>query len=322
MRLATIELLKAAYNHYAVGTFNVCNLEQVHGVFRGASQARAPILVQFTRVIRSYAHPLMIEHLLQAAEAIYPDVVFAVHLDHGDERSCQEAIESGHYSSVMIDASHLPFEQNVAITRRVVERAHPCGIAVEAELGQLKGVEDDAADEVKDAILTDPAKAEEFVERTGCHALAVAIGTSHGAYKFSGQQRLHLDRLAEIQLRLPAFPLVLHGGSAVPLEEVKRINAAGGALNASASGVSEGELRQAISLGVTKVNIGTDGRLIWTRVHREFFRDKPGEFDFMLPGRAYMEEFAAFVARKCEALGSAGRAELVEGAGTLEPVSV
>jgi fructose-bisphosphate aldolase class II len=322
MRHTALDLLNAAYGRCAIGAFNVSNSEQVHGVFRGAAQARAPILVQFTRVIRSYAHPLMIEHMLQAAEAIYPEVVFAVHLDHGDEASCQQAIESGHYSSVMIDASHLPFEENVTVTRRVVERAHAVGIAVEAELGQLKGVEDDAADAVKQAILTDPAKAAEFVERTGCDSLAVAIGTSHGAYKFSGAQRLHLDRLAEIQRRLPGFPLVLHGGSAVPLNEVKRINAAGGALNASASGVSEGELRQAISLGVTKVNIGTDGRLIWTRVHREFFRDHPGEFDFMAPGRIYMEEFAAFVAAKCQALGSAGRAEMVEGAGTLEAVSV
>ncbi len=322
MRLATIELLKAAYNHYAVGAFNVCNLEQIHGAFRGASQARAPILVQFTRVIRSYAHPAMIEYLLQAAEEIYPHVVFAVHLDHGDEAACGDAIASGHYSSVMIDASHLPFDQNVETTRRVVGRAHARGLGVEAELGQLKGIEDAMSEDVKEAILTDPAKAAEFVERTGCDALAVAIGTSHGAYKFSGQQRLHLDRLVEIQRRLPGFPLVLHGGSAVPLDEVKRINAAGGSLGESASGVSEAELRQAISLGVTKVNIGTDGRLIWTRVHREFFRDRPGEFDFMVPGRTYMDEFAAFVAAKCQALGSAGRAEQVEDLGKLEPVSV
>jgi fructose-bisphosphate aldolase, class II len=309
MRIATIDLLRAAYGRYALGAFNVCNLEQVHGLFRGADRARAPIIVQFSRVIRSYAHPLMLEEMLQAAEAIYPDVVFSVHLDHGDEASCEDAIESGHYSSVMIDASHFPFERNVAITRGVVEKAHAHGIAVEAELGLLKGIEDDMAVDAKDAILTDPGQAEEFVARTQCDALAVAIGTSHGAYKFAAKQRLHFDRLAEIQKRLPHFPLVLHGGSAVPMEEVRRINVAGGALSDAAGGVSDEELRQAVLRGVSKVNIGTDGRLIWTRVHREFFRDTPQEFDFMLPGKIYMEAYAAFVSAKCEKLGAAGKAE-------------
>jgi len=308
MRVGTAHLLRAAYGHYAVGAFNVCNLEQVHGLFRGAAKARAPVIAQFTRVIRDYAHPLMLEAMLRGAEAIYPEVVFSVHLDHGDEASCAEAVAIGHYSSVMIDASHLPFEQNVAVTRRVVEQAHAKGLAVEAELGQLKGVEDGMANEVKDAILTDPVRAEEFVRRTGCDSLAVAIGTSHGAYKFSGRQRLHLERLAEIQRRLAGFPLVLHGGSAVPRDEVRRINAAGGGLAASAGGVSDGELAQAIALGITKVNIGTDGRLIWTRVHREFFRDRPAEFDFMAPGRTYMDAYADFVAAKCERLGAAGTA--------------
>jgi fructose-bisphosphate aldolase class II len=209
----------------------------------------------------------------------------------------------------MIDASHLPFDQNVAATRRVVEMAHARGVAVEAELGQLKGVEDAMSHEVKKAILTDPAKAEEFVARTGCDSLAVAIGTSHGAYKFAGKQRLHLDRLAEIHTRLRGFPLVLHGGSAVPKLEIERINAAGGHLEDTASGISESELRRAIEFGVTKVNIGTDGRLIWTRVHREFFRDKPKDFDFMPPGQTYMDDYAAFVVAKCQALGAAGRAQ-------------
>jgi fructose-bisphosphate aldolase class II len=321
MRLATIDLLKTAYGRYAVGAFNVCNLEQVHGLFRGAAQARAPIIVQFTRVIRNYAQPLMLEEMLRAAEAIYPAVVFAVHLDHGDDAACADAIESGHYTSVMIDASHLPFEENVAATKRVVEKAHARGLAVEAELGQLRGIEDAMSHDVKEAILTDPAKAEEFVERTGCDSLAVAIGTSHGAYKFSGKQRLHFDRLTEIQRRLPGFPLVLHGGSAVPRREIERINAAGGDLDASASGVSESELRRGIALGITKVNIGTDGRLLWTRVHREFFRDKPKEFDFMGPGGIYMDEYAAFVAAKCEALGSTERMNAMKEPDSLAPVS-
>lgn len=306
MRTATLDLMKAAYGRYALGAFNVSNMEQVHGLFRGAAQASAPIIVQFSRVIRNYAHPRMLEAMLQGAAAVYPDVVFSVHLDHGDEAACDDAIASGHYSSVMIDASHHPFEENVAATRRVVERAHARGIAVEAELGLLKGIEDDMAVSAQDAFLTDPGQAEEFVRRTRCDSLAVAIGTSHGAYKFAGKQRLHFERLAEIQKRLPGFPLVLHGGSAVPMAEVQRINAAGGTLDQTASGVSENELTQAVSLGVTKINIGTDGRLIWTRVHREFFKQSPKEFDFMAPGKIYMEEFAAFVADKCAKLGAAG----------------
>lgn len=309
MRLSTISLLKAAYGRYALGAYNVSNLEQIHGLFRGAEKAEAPIIVQFTRAIRDYAHPRMLEELLQGAQATYPEVVFSVHLDHGDEPSCHDAIESGNYGSVMIDASHLPFDENIAITRRVVETAHSRGIAVEAELGLLKGIEDNMSIDVQEAILTDPRQAEDFVASTGCDSLAVAIGTSHGAYKFSGQQRLHFDRLAEIQRRLPGFPLVLHGGSAVPAQEVQRINAAGGSLLPSAGGVSESELARAIPLGVTKVNIGTDGRLIWTRVHREHFQRKPQEFDFMAPGRLYMEEYSAFVALKSAALGAAGKAE-------------
>lgn len=308
MRRATIDLLRAAHGRYALGAFNVCNMEQIHGLFRGAHQARAPVIAQFTRVIRSYAHPRMLEGMLQAAAAIHPDVVFSVHLDHGDEPSCFEAIESGSYSSVMIDASHLPFEENVAITRHVVEGAHGRGIVVEAELGLLEGIEDGMTASAQETILTDPGKAEEFVHRTGCDSLAVAIGTSHGAYKFSGQQRLHVDRLADIQKRLPGVPLVLHGGSAVPMAEVERINAAGGALGQSAGGVSKGDLARAIPLGITKVNIATDGRLIWTRVHREFFKDTPTEFDFMPPGKTYMEAYATFVAEKCEQLGAARQA--------------
>lgn len=312
MRVAALDLLKAGYGRFALGAFNVCNMEQIHGLFQGAAQARAPVIVQFSRVIRNYAHPQMLEEMLRAAQTIYPEVKFSVHLDHGDEESCDEAIASGHYGSVMIDASHFPFDENVATTQRVVGKAHAHGIGVEAELGLLKGIEDDMTVSAQEAILTDPAQAEEFVCRTQCDSLAVAIGTSHGAYKFSGQQRLYFDRLAQIQERLPGFPLVLHGGSAVPLTEVKRINATGGALDLSASGVSETELARAISLGVTKVNIGTDGRLIWTRVHREFFEQHPAEFDFMRPGRAYVEAYAAFVAAKCETLGAAGQAKASE----------
>jgi fructose-bisphosphate aldolase class II len=311
MRVVANELLRTAYGNHAIGAFNVCNLEQVHGLFRGAAEARAPVIAQFTRVMRDYAHPLMLEELLRGAQAIYPEVIFAVHHDHGDETSCAEAVASGRYSSVMIDASHLPFEENIAATRRVVGIAHARGIAVEAELGQLKGVEDDGPAESGKAMLTDAAQAEEFVGRTRCDSLAVAIGTSHGAYKFSGTERLHLERLTEIQRRLSGFPLVLHGGSAVAISEVERICNAGGKLEPTARGLSESDLSRAISLGIAKVNIATDGRLLWTRVHREFFRDHPEEFDFMTPGRIYMREFAQSVAAKCRLLGAAGKGERV-----------
>lgn len=308
MRLSSKQLLDAAYGKYAIGAFNVCNLEQVHGLFRGATAASAPVIVQCTRVMRDYAHPLMLEHLLRGAEIIYPEVIFAVHHDHGDEASCADAIASGHYSSVMIDASHLPFDQNVSATRRVVELAHRRGIAVEAELGQLKGVEDEDSVEVKNALLTDPSQAQAFVEQTGCDSLAVAIGTSHGAYKFSGKEGLRLDRLEEISSRLAGFPLVLHGGSVVPADEIARIREAGGQFAGATGGVAPAELSQAIKLGIVKVNLATDGRLIWTRVHREFFRERPAEFDFMAPGRIYMNEFANYVAAKCQSLGAAGQA--------------
>jgi fructose-bisphosphate aldolase class II len=185
---------------------------------------------------------------------------------------------------------------------------------VEAELGQLGGVEEDIAVDEKHASLTDPDEAAEFVRLTECDSLAVAIGTSHGAYKFTGRQGLHFGRLAEIQQRLPGFPLVMHGSSSVPREEVERINAAGGGLDPSARGVDEDEFATAVPLGVTKVNIDTDGRLVWTRVHREFFRDEPEKFDFRGPGRIYMAEYAKFIAHKNEKLGSAGRLEEVRAA--------
>ena len=214
----------------------------------------------------------------------------------------------------MIDASHFPFEENVAITRRVVERAHARGISVEAELGMLGGVEEDIAVDEKHAMLTDADEAADFVRLAECDSLAVAIGTSHGAYKFQGGQGLHFDRLAEIQRHLPGFPLVMHGSSSVPREEVERINAAGGAMDPSARGVDEDEFVKAVPLGVTKVNIDTDGRLVWTRVHREFFRDQPEKFDFRAPGKIFMADYAGFIAHKNEKLGSAGRLEEVRAA--------
>jgi fructose-bisphosphate aldolase class II len=307
MLVTTKELFNVAYGQFAIGAYNINNMEQCIGLFQGNLDSQAPFILQISRGARSYARVRMLEGLISAAEEVFPDAIFAVHLDHGNEEACYEVIEAGFYSSVMIDASHFPFEENVAITRRVVERAHDKGMSVEAELGMLGGVEEDIAVDEKHAQLTDPDEAAEFVRLTGCDSLAVAIGTSHGAYKFSGRQGLHFERLDEIQQRLPGFPLVMHGSSSVPREEVERINAAGGAMDPSARGVDEDEFAKAVPLGVTKVNIDTDGRLVWTRVHREFFRDEPEKFDFRGPGTVFMAEYARFIAHKNSKLGSAGR---------------
>ncbi len=310
MIVTTKQLFQAAYGKYAIGAYNINNLEQTMGLFRGNMESQAPFIVQISKGARSYTHKKMLEALIRAADEIFPDAIFAVHLDHGDEQTCYDCIESGFYSSVMIDASHEPFEKNVEITRRVVEAAHARGIVVEAELGQLGGVEEHVRVEESNAKLTDPDQAKLFVELTGCDSLACAIGTSHGAFKFTGTQKLRFDVLEEIQKRLPGFPLVMHGSSSVPQEEVERINAAGGNLK-GARGVDENEFQRAAQLGVTKVNIDTDGRLVWTRVHREFFRDYPEKFDLRDPGKIFMAEYAKFIAHKNEKLGSAGKLEEV-----------
>jgi fructose-bisphosphate aldolase class II len=248
----------------------------------------------------------MLEAIIRTADEIFPDAIFAVHLDHGDEDTCMDCIKSGFYSSVMIDASHEDFEGNIATTRRVVEAAHARGIVVESELGQLGGVEEHVNVDEANAKLTDPATAKEFVDRSGCDSLAVAIGTSHGAFKFSGTQALRLDVLTQIQARLPGFPLVMHGSSSVPQEEVERINKAGGNLK-GAKGVDADQFRHAAELGVTKINIDTDGRMVWTRVHREYFNEHPEEIDMRPMGKIFMSEYAKFIAGKNVKLGSAGQ---------------
>jgi fructose-bisphosphate aldolase class II len=314
MIVTTQDLFKVAYNKFAVGAYNINNMEQCIGLFQGCLDSQAPFIIQISKGAREYARVKMLEGLIRSAEEVFPAAIFAVHLDHGDEAACYDCIDSGFYSSVMIDASSEPLDGNVATTRRVVERAHAKGISVEAELGMLGGVEEHIKVDEKNAMLTDPDQAEEFVSRSGCDSLAVAIGTSHGAYKFKGSQGLHFERLAEIQRRLPGFPLVMHGSSSVPREEVERINAAGGALDPSAKGVDEREFARAVQLGVTKVNIDTDGRLVWTRVHREYFRDQPAKFDFRAPGKIFMVEYAKFIAHKNQMLFSAGRLEEVRAA--------
>lgn len=313
MIVTTKDLFDAAYGKFAIGAYNINNMEQCMGLFRGNLDSKAPFIIQISKGARSYTHKLMLENIIRAADEIFPDAIFAVHLDHGDEPSCYDCIESGFYSSVMIDASHEPFDENVAITKRVVDAAHARGLVVEAELGQLGGVEEHVSVREEDAKLTDPRQAKEFVNRTEVDSLACAIGTSHGAFKFSGSQGLHFDVIEEIQKLLPGFPLVMHGSSSVPQEEVARINQAGGKLE-GARGVDENLFAHAATLGVTKVNIDTDGRLVWTRVHREFFLEHPENIDLRPPGKVFMAEYAKFIAHKNEKLGSAGQLDTVRGA--------
>lgn len=322
--VTTKELFDQAYGQYAVGAYNINNLEQIVGLFRGNlgiesndqpldAASSAPFIIQISRGARGYTDKTFLEAMIRAAEEVFPEAIFAVHLDHGTEEVCYDCIESGFYSSVMIDASHESFDENIASTHRVVERAHDRGISVEAELGMLGGVEEDISVSEEHACLTDPDEAVEFVQRSGCDSLAVAIGTSHGAYKFQGSQGLHFDRIESIQQRLPNYPLVMHGSSSVPKEWVDRVNAGGGQLG-DASGVPEEHYLPAAKLGVCKVNIDTDGRLVWCAVYRETFRDHPDDFDPRTPGKVFMQEYARYITRKNKKLGSAGQLESVRGA--------
>ncbi len=271
----------------------------------------APFILQISRGARGYSDKRFLEAMIRTADEIFPEAVFAVHLDHGTEEACYDCIDSGFYSSVMIDASHEELSKNIEITRRVVDRAHAKGVVVEAELGQLGGVEEDIVGSV---CLTEPEQAVEFVDGSGCDSLAVAIGTSHGAYKFSGSQSLHFDVLEKIQSVLPdRFPLVMHGSSSVPKEWVDRINNAGGKLP-NTSGVAEDQYLPAAKMGVCKVNIDTDGRLVWCAIHRESFRDNPENFDLRPPGKLFMAAYADYIAHKNQKLGSAGQLEAVRAA--------
>ena len=306
MIVTTKELFAAAYKKFSIGAYNINNMEQILGLFRGNQDSKAPFIVQISKGARSYTDKSLLEALIRQTDTMYPDLIFAVHLDHGDEPNCHDCIDSGFYSSIMIDASMETFEKNVEITKRVVDHAHQKGIRVEAEIGQLGGVEEHIQVDEAHAHLTDPKQAQEFVENTGCDSLAVAIGTSHGAYKFSGSQKIHFDRLKEIAELLPNVPLVMHGSSSIPQEEVRRIDAAGGKMS-GAKGVDENDLKEVYKYGVTKINIDSDGRLIWTRVHREYFRDKLNGIDLREPGKVYMKDYAAFIAHKNEVFGSANQ---------------
>ncbi|ABR49795.1 fructose-1,6-bisphosphate aldolase, class II [Alkaliphilus metalliredigens QYMF] len=281
------ELFENAYKgKYAVGAFNVNNMEIIQGIVDAAKEEGSPIILQVSAGARKYANPIYLRKLVEAAVED-TDLPIVLHLDHGDSfEICKQCIDDG-FTSVMIDASHHSFEENIEITKKVVDYAHSKGVVVEAELGRLAGVEDDVNVSAEDASYTNPEQAVEFVKRTGVDSLAIAIGTSHGAYKFKGEPKLDFDRLAKISSLLPNFPLVLHGASTVLPEFVEMCNQYGGNIP-GAQGVPEEMLTQAASLGVCKINIDTDLRLAMTAAIRKELIENPGEFDprkYLGPGR-------------------------------------
>ncbi len=299
---------RASREGYAIGGFNVNNMEILQGIVDAAEEKRAPIILQVSAGARRYARHEYLVKLVEAALAT-STIPIVLHLDHGEDfEICKAAIDGG-FTSVMIDGSRLPFEENIALTQQVVEYAHPRGISVEAELGRLAGIEDDISVAAQEARFTDPDQAAEFVERSGCDSLAIAIGTSHGAYKFKGQPRLALDRLREIVAKLPAgYPLVLHGASSVLPELVETCNAYGGKIS-GAQGVPEEMIREACRIGIRKVNIDTDLRLAFTGAIRKYLAEHPEEFDprkYLGPAR---EAIRQVVLHKLDVLGSTGKAE-------------
>jgi fructose-bisphosphate aldolase class II len=309
MLVSTKKLFEKCYCKYGIAAVNVFTMEQVLGLFAAADASEAPFIVQTSPVARDYSSSEMLLAMIDAASKLYPKTVYAIHVDHGVEEHVYDAIDSKRYTSVMIDASHEDFDKNVARTQKVVQYAHKFGVAVEAELGVLSGVEDDISIEDKYAQYTNPSDVKKFIDLTNCDSLAIAVGTSHGAYKFSGEQDIQFDILEEIQQELPGFPLVLHGGSAINFKEIQTINKYGGRLMETAKGVDSYQLKKSIQYGICKVNIATDIRLIWTRVHREFFIDNPEKFDPIIPGKTYVEEQKKFLIEKFELLGATGKAK-------------
>ena len=303
--VTTTEMFKKAYDGgYAIGAFNVNNMEIVQGITEAAQEEKAPLILQVSKGARAYANHTYLVKLVEAAVIECPDIPIALHLDHGpDFETCKACIDGG-FTSVMIDASSKPFEENIAITKKVVEYAHDHGVVVEAELGTLAGVEDDVKVSAEDSSYTRPEEVEEFVTRTGCDSLAIAIGTSHGAYKFTAAQctrnekgelvppPLRFDILDEIVRRLPGFPIVLHGSSSVPQEFVKMINENGGKMP-DAVGIPENQLRQAARGAVCKINIDSDLRLAMTGTIRKYFAEHPADFDprqYLKPARENIKQ--------------------------------
>jgi fructose-bisphosphate aldolase class II len=302
-------MFRSAYEGgYAIGAFNVNNMEIIQGIVQAGQALRAPLILQVSKGARAYANHAYLVKLVEAAIET-TGLPIALHLDHGpDYATCKSCIDGG-FSSVMIDGSHLPYEENVAETKRVVEYAHAHGVTVEGELGQLAGVEDDVSVNAEDASYTKPEQVQDFVGRTGVDSLAIAIGTSHGAYKFKPGQnpQLRFDILEEVGRRLPGFPIVLHGASSVPQEFVKQINQYGGALD-DAIGIPEEMLRQAAKMAVCKINIDSDLRLALTAALRKHLAENPGHFDprqYLTPARAAIQ---AMVEHKIETvLGCANK---------------
>ena len=276
--VTSTEMFKKAYEGgYAIGAFNVNNMEIVQGITEAAKMENAPVILQVSKGARKYANHTYLVKLVEAAIA-ETDLPIVLHLDHGpDFETCKCCIDGG-FTSVMIDGSHLPFEENIALTKKVVEYAHDHGVVVEGELGRLAGVEDDVKVSAEDSSYTQPDEVEEFVTRTGCDSLAIAIGTSHGAYKFKGEAKLRFDILEEVGRRLPGFPIVLHGASSVIPEYVDMINQFGGTMP-GAQGVPEDMLRKAASMAVCKINIDSDLRLAFTALVRKHFVEHPDHFD-------------------------------------------
>ena len=277
------EMFEKAYEGgYAIGAFNVNNMEIVQGIMEAAVENNAPVILQVSAGARKYANPVYLKKLVESAIECNKqkgvDIPVVLHLDHGpDFETCKDCIDGG-FTSVMIDASKYDFETNLEMTKKVVEYAHERGVVVEAEIGKLAGVEDDVNVADSDAMYTSPAEAEEFVKRTGCDSLAIAIGTSHGAYKFKGEPKLRYDILEEVSRRLPGFPIVLHGASSVPQEFVQMCNEYGGNIP-GAKGVPEEMLRKAATMAVCKINIDSDIRLAMTANIRKVFKESPEVFD-------------------------------------------
>ena len=319
--VTTTEMFKKAYDGgYAIGAFNVNNMEIVQGITEACREEKAPVILQVSKGARAYANHTYLVKLVEAAVIECPEIPIALHLDHGpDFETCKACIDGG-FTSVMIDASSKPFAENSEITKKVVEYAHDHGVVVEAELGTLAGIEDEVKVAAHAASYTRPEEVEEFVSKTGCDSLAIAIGTSHGAYKFTAAQctrnekgilvppPLRFDVLEEVSRRLPGFPIVLHGSSSVPQNYVKLINENGGKMP-DAVGIPEEQLRHAPELSVCKINIDSDLRLAMTGTIREFFNEHPDKFDpreYLKPARANIKELVRH--KLVDVLGCAGKA--------------
>ena len=308
--VTTTEMFKKAYEGgYAIGAFNVNNMEIIQGITEAAAEERAPLILQVSAGARKYAKHIYLTKLVEAAIAD-TDLPIALHLDHGADFDICKACVDGGFSSVMIDGSKYSFEENIALTRKVVEYAHAHGVVVEGELGTLAGIEDDVHVKADDALFTRPEEVEEFVTRTGVDSLAIAIGTSHGAYKFKPgtKPQLRFDVLEEVSRRLPGFPIVLHGASSVPQEFVAEVNKYGGNMP-GAIGVPEEMLRQAAQMAVCKINIDSDLRLAMTAAVRKHLAEHPSDFDprqYLTPARTAIKEMVRH--KIVDVLGCAGKA--------------